>query len=50
MNDSPERKAKPCDRPCDVCGRPMIGIMRVSGENTPRKVCEPCGGKAIYES
>jgi hypothetical protein len=32
------------DRPCDKCGVPMIGIMRVSGKQTPRKVCHSCGG------
>lgn len=43
-----ERVRRPparCDRPCDLCGVPMIGIMIFSGKQTPRKVCHSCGGK-----
>ena len=30
------------DRPCDRCGEPMIGIMRVSGKKAPRTICSDC--------
>lgn len=50
MNETPQRKPKPCDRLCDLCNQPMIGIMRVSCEHTPRKVCDPCGGRAIHDA
>ena len=34
------------DRPCDYCGVPMLGIMKVSdvGGCTKRKVCASCCG------
>lgn len=49
MSGDPEAKriANIYDRPCDVCGVPMIGIMKVSGLQTPRKVCHSCGGKPV---
>ena len=39
------RKFKACDRLCDVCKIPMIGIMKASGEKTPRKICIKCERK-----
>lgn len=38
-----------CDRACDKCGERMIGIMEISGYRTPRKMCEGCGGKSVYD-
>lgn len=39
------RPANYHDRLCDKCGFPMIGIMKISGRGTPRRVCHSCGGK-----
>lgn len=41
------RSSLDVDRLCDECHKPMIGIMKVSGEKTPRKVCAKCGGDII---
>lgn len=45
--EKPRRAANYHDRLCDKCHQPMIGVMRVSGDKAPRKICYPCGGKPI---
>lgn len=45
-SQQPKREAQVCDRPCDKCHKPMIGIMRISYGKT-RRVCYECGGKAL---
>ena len=40
-----ERKAQDCDRACDRCNQPMIGIMVQSdynGYRAPRTICVHC--------
>lgn len=37
------------DRDCDKCGFEMSGIMLVSEPNPPRLICEPCGGKSVWD-
>ena len=41
------REASEVDRLCDECHKPMVGIMKASGEKTPRKICAKCGGDII---
>ena len=41
------RPASDVYRLCDECHLPMIGIMKISGEKTPRKICAKCGGDII---
>lgn len=43
------RPASEFDRLCDDCHLPMIGIMKQSGEKTPRKICAKCGGDIIVQ-
>ena len=45
----PDRDAMPCDRLCNDCGNPMIGIMKVSDPKPPRKICSDCGGKSKWD-
>lgn len=40
-----KRKPKSCDRLCDICKFPMIGIMKQSGRKAPRQVCVECERK-----
>lgn len=43
-----KREPMSCDRPCDSCGQPMIGIMKDSDKNgykSPRKICVHCEAK-----
>lgn len=42
------RAANTTDRPCDVCGIPMIGVMVMSWPPV-RKICLDCGGVSIHE-
>ena len=42
-------QATTLDRLCDKCKKPMIGVMKISAEKTPRKVCHECGGKSVHE-
>jgi hypothetical protein len=44
-----KRNPNSCDRPCDKCGKPMIGVMYFLYNKAPRKICEPCGGKSVFE-
>ncbi len=34
-------------RLCDLCHQPMVGILRVSGDSTPRRIGECCDGVPI---
>ncbi len=34
-------------RLCDVCHQPMIGILRSSGDRTPRRIGDCCEGVPI---
>ena len=42
------RMPSACDRPCDKCKKPMIGIMRASFPPV-RVRCEGCGGRSLVE-
>ena len=43
-----DRDPNECDRLCDECQLPMVGIMKDSGNKSPRKVCAKCGGDIIH--
>lgn len=41
----PNRPPSTADRPCNNCGEPMIGIMRISDVKpytAPRAICHDC--------